>query len=180
MFLKAVKSLLTHRPIQKKPIINKFVTVRSKPLVQNMFAFKYQVFTVVALRVRNNMSYVQAAISSSHFNETAEDIPAIYSSHLAFMPFLRYSHVPTFTNIVLLIERYIIKTCSCIHFWSAWFSGTTMTRLWQYLRGLPISRRILHHCNRVNIRVFSSGNDSFRHSEKSFSPQNNALQSDAS
>jgi len=49
-----------------------------------------------------------------------------------------------------------------------------------YLRGLPISRRILHHCNRVNIRVFSSGNDSFRHSEKSFSPQNNALQSNAS
>jgi len=46
----------------------------------------------------------------------------------------------------------------------------------QYLRGLPISRRILHHCNRVNIRVFSGGNDSFKHSEKSFSPRNNALQ----
>lgn len=49
-----------------------------------------------------------------------------------------------------------------------------------YLRGFPMSRRILHHWRRVNIRVLRGGNDSFRHSEKSFSPRNNALQRHAS
>ncbi len=58
--------------------------------------------------------------------------------------------------------------------WTSWSSHKSGNN--PHLLGLPISLLILHHSAFRNFLVLSSGNDSFRQMQKSFSPWKSGLQ----